>query len=167
MFRDLAVLVQEQSKQLDVVETQVGEAHTAVKAGNNELREASKLQGALTKKVVCFSVLIRACGGGGGLRVSGRWKKLLSTMPPPRQCLLWPSLPCQSLSHRRPTGDTRVVHGPRPLSGQPRGEATVNPTPRAYYSPEKVARKHRAQGCSPSRPLDLRIGIPYVPLSLI
>ena len=65
MFRDLAVLVQEQSKQLDVVETQVDAAHTAVKAGNSELREASKLQGALTKKVVCFSVLIRAWGGGG------------------------------------------------------------------------------------------------------
>lgn len=76
MFRDLAVLVQEQSKQLDVVETQVDETHTAVKAGNSELREASKLQGALTKKVVCFSVLIRAWGGGGGLRASGRRKRL-------------------------------------------------------------------------------------------
>lgn len=58
MFKDLAVLVNEQSKQLDEVESNVDEAHSSVVAANKELTTAAKYQASYRKKICCVLFLI-------------------------------------------------------------------------------------------------------------
>jgi hypothetical protein len=58
MFKDLAILVSEQSKQLDEVEANVDAAHASVVAGNAELTTAAKYQNSYRKKICCVLFLV-------------------------------------------------------------------------------------------------------------
>jgi hypothetical protein len=64
VFRDLATLVDEQGRDIDQIELNIGDAHTETEAGVGHLEKAATYQGRYRKWIIVLIVIIILAAGG-------------------------------------------------------------------------------------------------------